>query len=1126
MAIPHFSEKDLGYFFDSGALARGLAYQQNGHVVGLKINPDNETMRGTVTGNRDIPYRTHVLICRDNGKLYFEGDCSCPVVTNCKHSAATIYQYLHRQKQNSTVLATSHKDKKNAVTTHLSEAFQHWSEQAQNQAKLQRQQAALGTHTLVFELILKDHGNVGEFPELILQTMMVKTLKSGKLGARKPLKLSSQKQLSSLSPKSAHWLGELMAAALLGASTSSEQFAFYRLNHPQYIPILKRILAQDLCYLRGETPLLLSLGETLTSELLWTQSPKKDGLVLSLSGISDHLKLVQCGGSLWYLNDKLGECAPVKCPIPTSRLAILLNIPPVTPALYQWANDQMNKLPDKKQLPKLPKLTEHRQIKAKLTPVLRLFEHAIRIERGFYNETASELALGELLFDYDNTRISADSTSEHAFLADDDTLISIARDIPAENKARKVLSQFKLCTLEQFAHSRHSYTQFDDCFVLDSGDHDLNYFMQNTLPTLKQAGFIIEIDESFAYLPTVEAPDNWFANLEEGNQYNWFGMELGVMLDGKRVNLLPILQLYIQQQGPDILFQLENSDPGDKVFLSAPEAGVQIAFDAERLYAMLNVLFELFDQASFNERGQLDLSARELALIKQLHLNTDNIHIDWENSADLVTVANQLYQPETCPNIQIPDDFKATLRPYQQVGLNWLQCLHAHGFSGILADDMGLGKTVQALAHIALEKTAGRLNKGCLIVAPTSLMFNWEAEVARFAPTLSLLKIHGQDRHALFDKLDHHDILLTTYPLLLRDQAVWVDREFDLIILDEAQMIKNKQAKVAQAASKLTATNRLCLTGTPIENNLAELWSLFHFLMPGFLGAYHRFKQRFQEPIELEGDTECQAQLAQRVAPFILRRTKADVLKELPPKTNILRYVEMADEQADLYETLRLSMHKTVRDTIASLGIEKSQIIVLDALLKLRQTCCDPRLLKIAAAKKAHHISAKLDVFENLVKSLASEKRKILVFSQFTSMLDLIEQKLNDANIESVMLTGQTKDRKKPIDAFQKGDVPVFLISLKAGGVGLNLTAADTVIHYDPWWNPAAETQATDRAHRIGQDKPVFVYKLIVKNSVEDTILKMQDNKRALVDGLFAETNAKTKSRLSDNDLAALFAPL
>jgi SNF2 family DNA or RNA helicase len=437
---------------------------------------------------------------------------------------------------------------------------------------------------------------------------------------------------------------------------------------------------------------------------------------------------------------------------------------------------------------------------------------------------------------------------------------------------------------------------------------------------------------------------------------------------------------------------------------------------------------------------------------------------------------------------------------------------------------MGLGKTVQTLAHFGVEKAARRLKCPSLLIAPTSLVHNWSSEAKRFCPNLSILVLHGANRKEQYSNIKKADIVITTYPLVMRDKAILLTHDFYYIVLDEAQAIKNAKAKSTQVILQLSAKHRICLTGTPMENHLGELWSLYNFVLPGLLGSSKQFKTLFRTPIERHGDALRYEQLANRIKPFLLRRRKDDVLKELPPKTEIIRHIEIEGAQRDLYETIRLSMEKKVRDAIHAKGMARSQIMILDALLKLRQICCAPSLLKLKTIQQAI-ASAKLDDLMNFLPSLIEEGRQVLLFSSFTSMLALIEAQLNERSIGYVKLTGQTRDRQTPIERFQNAEVPLFLISLKAGGVGLNLTAADTVIHYDPWWNPAAEQQATDRAHRIGQTKPVFVYKLITKGTVEEKILQMQNKKKALISGVIEQKHVE-KVQLTPDDLNFLFQPL
>ncbi|MBB1292232.1 DEAD/DEAH box helicase [Pseudoalteromonas sp. SR41-4] len=440
------------------------------------------------------------------------------------------------------------------------------------------------------------------------------------------------------------------------------------------------------------------------------------------------------------------------------------------------------------------------------------------------------------------------------------------------------------------------------------------------------------------------------------------------------------------------------------------------------------------------------------------------------------------------------------LREYQQQGVQWLQFLKRHQLGGILADDMGLGKTLQVIAFLANARQREQAGP-TLIVCPTSLVSNWQNEMAKFASSIKVTTLFGSARIEQLQHLAQADCILTTYPLLKRDIAYYSPLYFENIILDEAQYIKNDSAQVSRLVKRLNAQFNLCLSGTPIENNLFELKSLLDFAMPSLLGSQAHFKQHFQTPIERDADSDRAKELKSLILPFILRRTKAEVAQELPPKTELIKEFEFEAQQKDIYQSITDSLEEKMVDLFASQGAQKSKLAFLEALLKLRQICCHPRLIDEHTSAR----SAKLDWLSSHLPVMLSEGRHIIIFSQFTSALDIIAQQLASLEINFSLLTGQTRHRDKVIEEFTSGKTSVFLISLKAGGTGLNLTQADTVIHFDPWWNPAVEKQATDRAYRIGQTNPVFVYKLIMANSIEQKVFKMQQHKQALVDALFTE---------------------
>ncbi len=459
-------------------------------------------------------------------------------------------------------------------------------------------------------------------------------------------------------------------------------------------------------------------------------------------------------------------------------------------------------------------------------------------------------------------------------------------------------------------------------------------------------------------------------------------------------------------------------------------------------------------------------------------------------------------------------DLEEVLRPYQKQGVYWLHFLARNGWGGILADEMGLGKTVQMLAFLRTMKSRA------LVVCPSSLIFNWQREAARFAPELRTLAIQGAKRHELFGEMAQADLVITSYPLLRRDADRYRGIEFGAMVLDEAQHIKNPESQNAQSAQTIKARNRFVLTGTPVENSVRDLWSIMNFLMPGYLGTRSDFKERFEQSIQSDPGGPEQRRLVQRLKPFILRRLKKGVAPELPDKIEQVAYCELSGAQQETYKKLLESTRRQVSELASTKDQNKARILMLTALLRLRQACCDLRLLGLPDLD-AKEASAKLDLLDELLQEALDGGHRVLVFSQFVSMLHLIRDQLTAAETPFCYLDGSTADRQAVVDRFQTGEVPVFLMSLKAGGVGLNLTAADTVIHFDPWWNPAVEMQATDRAHRIGQKNVVTAYKLIARGTVEEKILALQAKKRDLINTTI-ESEQPLMDGLTTADIEAL----
>ena len=527
-------------------------------------------------------------------------------------------------------------------------------------------------------------------------------------------------------------------------------------------------------------------------------------------------------------------------------------------------------------------------------------------------------------------------------------------------------------------------------------------FSAERVPELVSAGWQIDYSDDYPYR-IAEGEADWWADIGEGSGIDWFSFELGVEFEGHRINLIPHLTNLLADLPAELAILALSRDPrrGSGVHQAmrrdqsvSPAAGRPPFAVARRAACAHSEIAHAIDRTArhWSDRWQGKAASRRGGGIRRF--------CGWRRrrgmGGERRTACRAGPEPASGTRPKAgspPDSFKAALRPYQNDGLSWLDFLRETEFGGVLADDMGLGKTVQALAFLALEKAQGRLDKPALIVAPTSVLPNWQAEAERFAPELSVLALRGSERKQSFSYIAKADVVLTTYPLLMRDCDVLLDHEFHAAILDEAQAIKNPKATVSGIAHRINARHRLALTGTPLENNLGEVWSLFQFLSPGLLGDETAFRRNFRTPIEKHGDKAAQAFLSQRLKPFMLRRTKQEVAKELPPKTEIVEHVRLEGAQRDLYETVRSLMHQRVREEIAKKGLAKSHIIFLDALLKLRQICCDPRLLKMPQAQKAKR-SAKLERLMEMLPDMVGEGRRILLFSQFTSMLALIEAEL------------------------------------------------------------------------------------------------------------------------------------
>ncbi|MGL5094269.1 MAG: DEAD/DEAH box helicase, partial [Planctomycetia bacterium] len=514
------------------------------------------------------------------------------------------------------------------------------------------------------------------------------------------------------------------------------------------------------------------------------------------------------------------------------------------------------------------------------------------------------------------------------------------------------------------------------------------------------------------------------------------------------------------------------------------------------------------DDVVQRSRSGLEISAAAAPLLEDLVRDDGAL----QASKTWALVVHRLDAAQTV-HVEPPPTLTADLRDYQRDGFAWLKRLSTWGVGGILADDMGLGKTPQTLAVLIDRRELGP----ALVVAPTSVGFNWQRETERFAPTLRTLVYRDLDRDQTIQGAGPGDVVIVSYGLLQRDEDKFAGRKWGTIVFDEAQALKNAQTKTAHAARRLDSDWRIALTGTPVENHLGELWSIFRVVSPGLFGSWERFRDRFADAIEKQRDLSRRKALARVIRPFVLRRTKAEVLSELPPRTEIRLTAELSTEERRRYEESRLAALARLSGTLAEPGKDR-RFEVLAAMTRLRQLSCHPRLVDEGWIGG----SAKLDLFLNLVDELREGRHRALVFSQFTTLLGVVREALDQRKVRYQYLDGQTpaRERQVRVDAFQRGEGDLFLISLRAGGTGLNLTAADYVVHLDPWWNPAVEDQATDRAHRIGQTRPVTVYRLVAQGTIEEEILRLHADKRDLVAGLLE--GADSAGKMSTEELISL----
>lgn len=1103
-----FDAHDVASAFTATTAQRGRAYQRQGRVRDVAISSDGATINGRVLGSAPRPYRVEIAVRQpddDLPQVLFETSCTCPVDIDCKHAAAVLLEVLARGGSIAAQPAPQRLTPPPPPADPLAGPVALWLGTLAESAA--DGPPAAGKERVIYILDVQPYGQ-GE--QLSIETMTVRPLKTGGYGQGRRV------QVSTLATSSARYvraedrtIGRLLALDAWHVSPGTTPP-----DDPMLAEVaMRRMVASGRCHWRSKDAAPLTMGECRPGRLEWRLLP--DGRQAPVVAADGAAIIALPAAAPWYVDTETMSAGPLAFDLPAPVVAALLKAPPVAAAQVPALSAALSASLLGFTIPAPADDVSEEVIRATPVPCLRLASEEARQVYWYPRSATPEIADSvHLSFDYGGTIVEAGAPQQEIRRVEGRRVMVWRRDQRAEHAARRRLEALGLA--ETF--SARLATAPGRLTLSLANPAGWPVFVHRDLPQLVAAGWRVDIADTFRHR-VIDASGEWQAAIaEEQNGGWWFSLDLGIEVDGERVALLPLLVQALKAKRDPAAGLAELR--ADDMLYARLDAGRVVALPFERVAPLVSVLVELFDSAAVSADGRLDLSLGEAMALAEVEAA---MRLRWLGGERLRRLASRLAAFDGMASVAVPEGFVADLRPYQRQGLDWLQFLREYELGGILADDMGLGKTVQALAHILIEKRAGRLDRPCLVVCPTSLVPNWTAEAARFAPELAVISLHGPDRAKRLGSLASADLALTTYALLIRDEALLLAQEWHLVILDEAQMIKNPAAKATGIACRLQARHRLCLTGTPVENHLGDIWSQFAFLMPGLLGDARRFARVFRTPIENRGDSTRQALLARRLKPFILRRTKAEVAADLPAKTEMTRRVELAGAQRDLYETVRLAMHEKVRNAIAARGLARSHIVILDALLKLRQACCDPRLVKLTQARRPTP-SAKLAHLKEMLPELIEEGRRVLLFSQFTSMLDLIEAELDALGLPYVDLRGDTLDRATPVARFQAGEVPLFCLSLKAGGAGLNLTAADTVIHYDPWWNPAVEAQATDRAHRIGQDKPVFIYKLIAEGTIEERMLELQSKKAALANGLFNPEHPG--GGFEPADLELLFQPL
>lgn len=687
----------------------------------------------------------------------------------------------------------------------------------------------------------------------------------------------------------------------------------------------------------------------------------------------------------------------------------------------------------------------------------------------------------DVTFRYGDYEFPIHTPTDRSLVSEKERLFIIRRDFDAENEARAFLEEHGLI------YSAGKWHIASDYYALD--------WMRVVIPALKKAGFEVVGEENLnRYRVHRQKPR---LKLKVRFRHDMLDLKYGLFLGNKALQI------------PGLLRQVQS---GKRYVKLIDGSQIYIPEEIRQKIQQFSVLMDISRGS-----GSIRLPAAGIVVIKELEALAQDLTLD-EHTRVLLKNFEKFHKIE---GVKVPKRFHGELRVYQKFGLDWLCFLNEFHFGGILADDMGLGKTVQVIALLLRLKERGRLKHPALIIMPLTILFNWLQEFQKFGPDLKVLVYYGGrvERHKLIEKFSQYDVILCSYGIVLQDEIKLAQQEFSYLIADESQKIKNPETKTYRAVNKIKVPQKLALTGTPIENSMIDLWAQINFLNPGLLGSRQQFEKRFLDVPPAEQEEKIDV-LKKLIYPFLLRRKKEEVEKELPPVTEVVHFIEMTAKQGEIYQQWLQFYRNEIFREVDSSGITRNRLKILEALTYLRQLACHPAILVKDTDLQE---SGKIQLLDDMLEGIISMGHKVLIFSQFVRFLAIVRKLFESRGWRYEYLDGKVRNRVQRINNFQKNSkISAFLISLKAGGIGVNLTAADYVIHLDPWWNPAVEQQATDRAHRIGQDKHVFVYKYIIKNSVEEKILLLQKRKKQLSDKLITSESGLLKE-LTREDLEMLF---